>query len=98
VALIVRPEHLRLGSPPGAGTNALSATVTDVVYQGAFRRVLVRFDGGVAGQVRDSAGTGDAVTVGDPVQVHWAAEAGVVVPDDPAAESEPMALSSASAR
>jgi putative spermidine/putrescine transport system ATP-binding protein len=82
VALVVRPEHLRIGPAQGAGANTLSATVTDVVYQGAFRRVLVLFDGGGAGQVRDSAGTGAAVAVGDRVQVHWAAGAGVVVPDE----------------
>jgi putative spermidine/putrescine transport system ATP-binding protein len=99
VALVVRPEHLRFGPPPsGAGTNTLSATVTDVVYQGAFRRILVRFDSGATGQVRDSAGTGDAVTAGDRVQVHWVADAGVIVPDDPAAEAEPQVPTPAGAR
>ncbi|MCW0214871.1 MAG: ABC transporter ATP-binding protein [Pseudonocardia sp.] len=89
-ALVVRPENLRLGVAADPGANTLSATVTDVVYQGAFRRVLVRFDGGGAGQVRDTAGTGGAVAAGDRVEVGWAAEAGVLVPDDePAATPEP---------
>jgi putative spermidine/putrescine transport system ATP-binding protein len=98
VALVVRPEHLRLGPPSGAGANALSATVTDVVYQGAFRRILLRFDGGVTGQVRDSAGVGGTVAAGDQVEVHWAAEAGVVVPDDPADEAGSQVLTPAGAR
>jgi putative spermidine/putrescine transport system ATP-binding protein len=98
VALVVRPEHLRLGPPSGAGANVLSATVTDVVYQGAFRRILVQFDSGVTGQVRDAAGAGGTVAAGDQVEVHWTADAGVVVPDDPAAEAEPQVLASAGAR
>ncbi len=83
-ALVVRPEHLRLtaSGAPGAEGNVLSATVTDVVYQGSFRRVLVRFDGGGAGQVRDTAGASRSVAVGERVEVSWSAEAGVLVPDD----------------
>ncbi len=84
VALVVRPERLRLG-PPDGPANALSATVTDVVYQGAFRRVLVRFDGGDTGQVRDTAGAGAGVAIGDRVEVHWPVDAGVLVPDDQSA-------------
>ena len=62
------------GSPRQAPTggergNVLSAAVTDVVYQGAFRRVLVRFDGGGAGQVRDTAVADRSVAVGERVEV-----------------------------
>ncbi len=93
VALVVRPEHLLL-APAGAGeaaANVLPATVTDVVYQGAFRRVLVRFDGGGTGQVRDTVGASRSVSVGDRVEVGWAADDGVLVPDD----HEPDAASAA---
>ncbi|OLS97318.1 ABC transporter ATP-binding protein [Pseudonocardia sp. CNS-004] len=86
MALVVRPERLRI-APAGAaatGDNVLSATVTDVVYHGAFRRVLVRFDGGGAGQVRDTAG--GALVADQRVEVSWARDAGVLVPDD---EPEP---------
>ncbi|MCF7547725.1 ABC transporter ATP-binding protein [Pseudonocardia sp. WMMC193] len=79
-ALVVRPERMHLGAE---GENTLSATVTDVVYQGAFRRVLVAFDAGGTGQVRDTGTT--AVQAGDRVEVGWAAEAGVVVADTPGA-------------
>ncbi|MCO1658506.1 ABC transporter ATP-binding protein [Pseudonocardia humida] len=83
VALVVRPEHLRLAVPggPRAEGNVLSATVTDVVYQGAFRRVLVRFDGGGSGQVREAAGVSRSVSVGERVEVCWSEDAGVLVPD-----------------
>jgi putative spermidine/putrescine transport system ATP-binding protein len=88
VALVVRPERLRIAPAGGAATgdNVLPATVTDVVYQGAFRRVLVRFDGGGTGQVRDTAGAGGSLAVDQRVEVSWDGDAGVLVPDD---EPEP---------
>ncbi|QYN32441.1 ABC transporter ATP-binding protein [Pseudonocardia sp. DSM 110487] len=93
VALVVRPERLRIAPAGGATTggnveNVLSATVTDVVYHGAFRRVLVRFDGGGTGQVRDTAGAGGSLAVDQRVEVSWDGDAGVLVPDD---EPEPAA-------
>ena len=89
VALVVRPERLRLtpaSDGPAPGDNVLPATVTDVVYHGAFRRVLVRFDGGGTGQVREPAGAPAGIAVNQRVEVSWDAEAGVLVPDD---EPEP---------
>ncbi|WP_020659951.1 ABC transporter ATP-binding protein [Amycolatopsis benzoatilytica] len=80
VTLVVRPERLSIGVPAEHGGNALSASVTDVVYQGAFRRIFVEFDGGTRGQVRDNGAAG-TVTAGQRVDVHWPIEAGVVVPD-----------------
>ncbi|MHA6617709.1 ABC transporter ATP-binding protein [Pseudonocardia sp. DLS-67] len=84
VALVVRPERLRIAPAggPATGDNVLSATVTDVVYHGAFRRVLVRFDGGGTGQVRDPAGAGGTLVVDQRVEVSWDGDAGVLVPDD----------------
>ncbi|GAA5135985.1 ABC transporter ATP-binding protein [Pseudonocardia adelaidensis] len=89
VALVVRPERLRIAAAggPDTGDNVLSATVTDVVYHGAFRRVLVRFDGGGTGQVRDTAGAGGSLAVDQRVEVSWDGDAGVLVPDD---EPEPV--------
>ncbi|WP_433802883.1 ABC transporter ATP-binding protein [Actinomycetospora sp. CA-084318] len=78
--LVVRPERLRIGAPPTDGTNRLSATVTDVVYQGAFRRILVRFDDGSTGLVRD-AGEAASARRDDRVEVSWPAQAGVLVPE-----------------
>ncbi|MEJ2866458.1 ABC transporter ATP-binding protein [Actinomycetospora sp. OC33-EN08] len=76
--LVVRPERLRIGAGHDDGTNTLSATVTDVVYQGAFRRILVRFDDGTTGLVRDAGDAAPAAT-GERVEVSWKASAGVVV-------------------
>ncbi|MBW0102070.1 ABC transporter ATP-binding protein [Pseudonocardia sp. KRD291] len=88
-ALVVRPERMTLHGDDRdrpAGANQLGAEVTDVVYQGAFRRVLVRFDDGTPGLVRDSS-SDVSVAVGDRVRVSWPAATGVVVPDDAAADS-----------
>ncbi|MEU6262842.1 ABC transporter ATP-binding protein [Saccharopolyspora shandongensis] len=87
VALVVRPEHLRIGATTEPGVNVLSATVTDVVYQGAFRRVLVEFDGGVTGQIRDTTSAAPVAT-GERIQVHWPADAGVIVPSDGVTEPQ----------
>ena len=100
-ALVVRPEHLRLavGDEPGAGNpNLLSVTVTDVVYRGAFRRVLVRFDDGGTGQVRDTAGMSRSVTIGQRVEVDWSVDDGVLVPDDQEPEEAGAAPVPAGAR
>ncbi|WP_084143461.1 ABC transporter ATP-binding protein [Amycolatopsis taiwanensis] len=96
VALVVRPESLRIGPPADPGANVLSATVTDVIYQGAFRRILVEFDGGFGGQIRDgAAGPAAPVTIGQRIEVHWPAEAGVLVPGEgEPSETEPPVLTS----
>ena len=97
VALVVRPERLRI-APAGeatTGANVLSATVTDVVYHGAFRRVLVRFDGGGTGQVRDTAAAGGSLAAEQRVEVSWDGDAGVLVPDDepdPAVDAQATAV------
>ena len=100
-ALIVRPEHLRLTvgrEPEAENPNLLSVTVTDVVYQGAFRRVLVRFDDGGTGQVRDTAGVSRSVTIGQRVEVCWPVDDGVLVPDDQDSEEADAAPVPAGAR
>ncbi|BBG00933.1 MULTISPECIES: ABC transporter ATP-binding protein [Pseudonocardia] len=82
-SLVVRPERMRISTGDehrATGTNQLSATVTDVVYQGAFRRVLVRFDDGGQGMVRDATSE-TAVAAGDRVALCWPAGAGVLLPD-----------------
>ncbi|GAA0902193.1 MULTISPECIES: ABC transporter ATP-binding protein [Streptomyces violaceusniger group] len=92
VVLMVRPERLRIGAPAEPGANVLSATVTDVVYQGAFRRVLVEFDGGTTGQVRDIT-SGTPVTAGQRIEVHWPGHAGVLVPGDEIDQPRRVAVS-----
>ncbi|MGP4014324.1 ABC transporter ATP-binding protein [Saccharopolyspora sp. 5N708] len=96
VALVVRPERLRIGASSEPGANVLSATVTDIVYQGAFRRVFVEFDGGTTGQIRDTTSTAP-VTTGQRIEVHWPGDAGVLVPSDGVAETR-VAASPVTAR
>ncbi|MFC6886130.1 MULTISPECIES: ABC transporter ATP-binding protein [Actinomadura] len=79
-ALIVRPERLRLSGAPGSGDNAVSADVTDIVYQGAFRKVLIRFGNGGAGCVREAIGALSDIAPGDRVTVHWSPDHAVLVP------------------
>ncbi len=79
--LLVRPERMTIGSEIKAGTNTLSGTVSDVVYQGAFRRVLVTFDDGHKGMVRDATDA-PSVKVGDYIQVSWDIASGVAVSDE----------------
>lgn len=80
VALIIRPEQMRFDPEAGDGCHVLEATVTDVVYQGAFRRVFVEFSDGTPGQVRQPASTDIALRPGDRARVGWPAERAVVVP------------------
>jgi len=67
VALAVRPENLVLGSP--GGTDLGRAKVTDVVFQGSFKRVLATslLDAAVSFIVRAPAQA--AVAVGDTVSL-----------------------------
>lgn len=43
--LAIRPEHMELSTTPAAAANTLSATLTDLVYQGAETRLALRTDG-----------------------------------------------------
>jgi putative spermidine/putrescine transport system ATP-binding protein len=79
--LIVRPERMTIGHNGSSESNRLTATVSDVVYQGAFRRIHVRFDSGHQGMVRDGTDA-PPVAAGDRVDVGWDISHGVVVADD----------------
>ena len=78
-ALVVRPERLRVVDEPRTDGNTLSGTVTDVVYQGAYRKILLEFDGGVAGTVREPVGAAGQVRPGDRVHAAWDAGVGALV-------------------
>ncbi|ANW63240.1 MULTISPECIES: ABC transporter ATP-binding protein [Mycolicibacterium] len=78
--LIVRPERMTIGANGSTAHNRLSGTVSGVVYQGAFRRILVDFDGGPRGMVRDGTDA-PTVTTGDRVDVSWDVAHSVLVAD-----------------
>lgn len=78
-ALVIRPERLSITQGSGDG-NTLAAQVTDVVYQGAFRKVLLRFRDGSTGCVREGSGAQSDAVPGDPVEVRWNPGSAVLVP------------------
>ncbi|CAN5629313.1 ABC transporter ATP-binding protein [soil metagenome] len=78
--LIVRPERMTIGDNNSPRHNQLTGTVSDVVYQGAFRRIHVDFDGGQAGMIRDGTDA-PSVSAGERVNVSWDVAHAVVVAD-----------------
>jgi putative spermidine/putrescine transport system ATP-binding protein len=79
VALIVRPEQLRLGPAPQPGMNELHATLRDVVYIGSDNRLLLSLPDGTELTMRQDPTAGLSAGPGDSLTLHWAADAGRVV-------------------
>jgi spermidine/putrescine transport system ATP-binding protein len=73
VTLAIRPEHLRLGQPNG-GLSLGEATVTEIVFQGSFKRVLAtsRLDPSVRFVAKVPASA--ALQIGDSVAVSCEAQ------------------------
>ena len=83
VAVVVRPERLRIITGNDAspeGDNVVSATVTDVVYLGNSRKLVLRLNTGDPCVVRETAGRESSAAPGDVVRVAWHPEHGVMVP------------------
>jgi putative spermidine/putrescine transport system ATP-binding protein len=83
-ALVIRPEHLRVEAPdaaPDGARNALDATVTEVLYLGATRKIELALPDGLVAVSRDNPGAGRDWQRGDRARVSWAASDGVVVAD-----------------
>ncbi|MBE1582227.1 ABC transporter ATP-binding protein [Nonomuraea angiospora] len=92
---VVRPERTRLsvdGVPVEHGVNAMTATVTGIVYQGASRRVTFRTDAGTTGSAREPAGGESTARPGDLLTVWWRVADGVVVPAHGAPVTEPSGV------
>jgi putative spermidine/putrescine transport system ATP-binding protein len=85
-AVVVRPERIHIlteGQVPAAGHNVLEATVSEVVYLGAARKVVLEFPWGGRGLVREPMRAASSAKRGDRVRVGWAPEECVLVPDGP---------------
>jgi putative spermidine/putrescine transport system ATP-binding protein len=83
-ALLVRPEAARLATTrrtTDSNSNSVACTVEEVVYLGATRRVMVRFDNGEHGIVKAPARGTDDLRVGDRCFFEWATSAGHVIAD-----------------
>ncbi|MFE5858330.1 ABC transporter ATP-binding protein [Streptomyces sp. NPDC056500] len=83
VALVVRPERMRLlaaGEPVPPGHNALTGTVTEVVYFGAHRRISVELECNVRAQLREPAGQEGAAAPGAAARIVWPVDHAALVP------------------
>lgn len=90
-AVVIRPERLAIDSAlDGAGRNSVSAQVTDLVYLGSSRKLVLRLANGDPAIVRETAGQVSSAMPGDQVSLSWAVEDGVLVR---ATESELSAMS-----
>jgi putative spermidine/putrescine transport system ATP-binding protein len=81
-ALVVRPEHLRVEPNDAAKAqdrNVLDATVTEVLYLGATRKVELALPDGALAVSRESSADGRIWRRGDRVRISWAVSGGVVV-------------------
>lgn len=84
-AVVVRPERIQLltqGENAESTNNVLEATVTEVVYLGAARKVVIEFPWGGTGLVRESMLRASTAERGDRVRVIWAPNDSVLVPVD----------------
>ncbi|MBL6456033.1 ABC transporter ATP-binding protein [Belnapia sp. T6] len=74
-ALVIRPEHLRLGPGP----NAIRGVVAETVYAGAETRLLFDLADGTGAALRLPTGT-TPPEIGTEVEAHWTTETAVLVP------------------
>ncbi len=83
-ALVVRPERIRITEPglDAPGTNAVAATVTEVLFLGPIRRYDLALPDGQHAVVRVQAGSGErAWRQDEQVRLAWAVDDGVLVAD-----------------
>ena len=88
-AVIVRPERIVLcpaGEQVPSGWNMVPATVTEQVYLGMGRLLVLHRKGGDRVSVREPAGRWSAAEVGGEVLATWRAEDGVLLSEDADAE------------
>ncbi|MBV0891914.1 ABC transporter ATP-binding protein [Paracoccus sp. Z118] len=79
VALIVRPEQMRLGPPPDGEYDGVTGRLNDLVYVGADTRLLVSLPDSTEIMLRHDPATGAMPAIGDQVAVHWAKSAARIV-------------------
>lgn len=77
--LVVRPEHMNLGEVPAGPHNSIAGSVSNVMFQGAYRRVSVELENGQVCLVREPASVVSGVSIGDRVNVWWHPAAGIAV-------------------
>ncbi len=79
-AIVIRPERIQIHeSESDSLDGALPAIVTDIVYLGSSRKLVLRFPTGESAIVREVAGRLSSATAGDRVYLSWNIEDGVLV-------------------
>lgn len=85
-AVVVRPERIHIlpdGQVSAPGANVLEATITEVVYLGAARKVVLEFPWGGRALVHEATRVASSTHRGDRVRITWTPDESVVVPDGP---------------
>lgn len=78
--LAIRPEHMAMTATPPPEANALAASVTDLVYQGAETRLALRTDGALALTIiQQTRLLPPGMTPGDRLWVSWPEDRGVLL-------------------
>ncbi|MCW2901495.1 MAG: polyamine transporter ATP-binding protein, partial [Streptosporangiaceae bacterium] len=82
-SLVVRPERIRILAgdvlPATDHLAVLPATVVDIVYLGAYRKVMLKLKGGGNGVVKETAGSWSDVVPGREVRFSWQVDNSVLV-------------------
>jgi spermidine/putrescine transport system ATP-binding protein len=80
VSVMLRPERLRPTVQPESDGQSLQGTLTDLVFQGATARMIVRLaDGTELTCLADSSARMPQTTVGSTMNVSWDADGGYIL-------------------
>lgn len=71
VALVIRPEQMRLGQAPSSEFEGVRGRLTDLVYLGSERRLLITLGDGETIMLRHDPSAGSLPSIGDEVATHW---------------------------
>ncbi len=71
VALVIRPEQIRLGPSPSGDFEGLRGRLSELIYLGSETRLLLRLADGSDFMLRHDPSLGALPTVGDEIDVHW---------------------------
>ena len=71
VALVIRPEQMRLGQAPSSEFEGVRGRLTDLVYLGSERRLLITLGDGETIMLRHDPSAGSLPSIGAEVATHW---------------------------
>jgi putative spermidine/putrescine transport system ATP-binding protein len=71
VALVIRPEQMRVGPVPSSEFDGLHGRLSELVYLGSETRLLLTLSDGTSIVFRHDPSTGRLPSIGDQVAAHW---------------------------